>query len=748
MSTRTLKFFSFILIVISILCSGLLFVYTRWQPKQLQFDEFEDFLASKTYAAPFRSILVPTEFNTYTPPDYPFVGISPTQKKYWFVMLKEKQESPNAPVFYANKRISELLVFHDILSVEDWQKQLNVYRDTIHLEIQRIQSAQSDFVQTTLYAQLYQYLLKHKGDLIDSEKFTETSDERASQILPLIEQTFSELMAQIPEVLKNKNTYFYYPLDIAVQRQFGTYYLEVDSDLPLGQESNFLLSKNDHEIVLHAVTKEDKKVFISEPVEITSSNDKIQLRQITDATTSAERKPRIIAQEVIPSAENEPEYVVTEQGKDTAKLILKYFSTRERENLIKTVGAGWRVKNYTDSSPTETIYQLEFWPRKVLKIFLLSVFPFVLCVGLIILTARTRVLVGIERAFSQLIQKAGSIYFLSDIEKFVVRICTFFRYPLFVIFSFGLVIDIFLFNSTSYLPLTLVLLVLWFAIAVGYRIHERMHFAFGVFFFLLIPILLIFRRDTYAEKMSSWAYIFFVFGSLELILRQIFHRHLASSVRETLRLFGNDIYSPFNGIIRKVFIPFGKFLFYQITLFHKILTAAISLSAILLCVKVLFNQFELYQKFYKQEPLKEFLLRTVSFEMLSLLLLAGIIFYLLKKIHLLHKIVLFCILGLLLQLIVFHVSTYQLRTKAVITGLNKSSGSMWSEIIIYGNNFGHAPYNNAAVYIEGTPQRVLDWKNERIVFVVDPIDTKTGKLWVVSGDKMKSNMVNFEYLPL
>ena len=80
--------------------------------------------------------------------------------------------------------------------------------------------------------------------------------------------------------------------------------------------------------------------------------------------------------------------------------------------------------------------------------------------------------------------------------------------------------------------------------------------------------------------------------------------------------------------------------------------------------------------------------------------------------------------------------------------MNRVSGSMWNEVTIYGNNFGNAPYNGAAVYVNGYQQRILVWQNDKIIFVVDPHTTPTGKLWVVNVNQQKTQEVGFEYIPI
>lgn len=90
----------------------------------------------------------------------------------------------------------------------------------------------------------------------------------------------------------------------------------------------------------------------------------------------------------------------------------------------------------------------------------------------------------------------------------------------------------------------------------------------------------------------------------------------------------------------------------------------------------------------------------------------------------------------------------KIRTQPVITYLNPKSGPIWTEVHIYGKNFGVSQYNGSEVYLNGIVHRVFRWENEEIVFEIDPNNSETGMVTIKNVDGKTSNKREFTFEPL
>jgi len=88
----------------------------------------------------------------------------------------------------------------------------------------------------------------------------------------------------------------------------------------------------------------------------------------------------------------------------------------------------------------------------------------------------------------------------------------------------------------------------------------------------------------------------------------------------------------------------------------------------------------------------------------------------------------------------------RVNTRPVIISIYPKESITWQQVRIKGKNFGVAQYNGAQVYVNGQEHRVLRWENDEVIFVVDPIKSSSGELWVKNVDQSESNRVEFTYL--
>jgi hypothetical protein len=122
--------------------------------------------------------------------------------------------------------------------------------------------------------------------------------------------------------------------------------------------------------------------------------------------------------------------------------------------------------------------------------------------------------------------------------------------------------------------------------------------------------------------------------------------------------------------------------------------------------------------------------------------------YYLKQLHLRR---LFIALTLILVLGLNYLYSNQheiLSSFPAISKITPMSGTTWYEISLYGTNFGDAQYNEAGVFYNSTPARVLLWSNTRVVFEVGANVSESGYIHLRNVDYKHSNKVwfNFEKL--
>lgn len=716
----------------------------RWQPQPPSFHELDKFIQAKSYTVQYDSFFVTPDLESFSPPPYPHVEASPTQIKHYLVMAKERYDGSEDSLFYAHKRIAEILKFHNSLKFEDWEKQLVLYKKYLDAQKAKIETAKSSYVKTTLYSQLYRYLIRHEIDLYDVVKNQGLSRGAVSQLNTLIASNFKNYHTLVPQFVQSTTNHFYFPLDIIAQRQYGSYILEVDQAFDDPDTKSIQLIVQDKPISLTPQLKDNKKSFFSDEVEINSANDLVILNYSDVSTSSAHFKPRVIGHETTASAQIAPFYSSVQNNPEQFVLTFNNFSSRDQDNLLRSFSWGWKVKGPFEVTPTQVTYLLEFWPKSLVRVVLYAIGPASFILLILALFFKDKLRTAPKKAYRAIRFESEWKKFLAQHVAVVRKAFSPMRLPLLVIYLGGLFIDVVILDTSNFAPFTAFLIALWIVVAVLYFVRERTHFAVGILFFIMLTIFLIYRKETYAEKLASWAYIFFLAGTIELLIRQLYRNHQKDSIRETGLLVLKDVYRWTQMILR----PLLKFIVAHISIVSRLVKVLFVVGLTIIFATNLTYQTQFYERYYKFEPLNKFFYLTAVYELLSIVGVLFITFLLRNKMSLVARIIFFLTCTVIIQIAVFNVSTYEVRTQAAITGMSRSSGTMWSEVVIYGNNFGNAPYNGAAVFVEGVPQRVLEWQNDRIVFVVDPFNTKTGELWVQNVNQRKSNTMKFEYVPL
>lgn len=91
------------------------------------------------------------------------------------------------------------------------------------------------------------------------------------------------------------------------------------------------------------------------------------------------------------------------------------------------------------------------------------------------------------------------------------------RYFLFLVFSIGFLVDIFVFKTISDLFI-LFLIILWTGTVIGFRLESRFSILTGIIFLITSCLFLLVKAETIAQKLAIWAYMFLVFGIIQQLV--------------------------------------------------------------------------------------------------------------------------------------------------------------------------------------------------------------------------------------
>jgi len=106
------------------------------------------------------------------------------------------------------------------------------------------------------------------------------------------------------------------------------------------------------------------------------------------------------------------------------------------------------------------------------------------------------------------------------IFKKIFKEYVFNQITLIILVILGILIDIFVFKFTSDF-IILFLTGLWVLSIYRFKFEGRVSIGFALFFLILCPFLLIFKKELIAEKSAIWAYMFLVVGVVELFIEYL-----------------------------------------------------------------------------------------------------------------------------------------------------------------------------------------------------------------------------------
>ena len=106
------------------------------------------------------------------------------------------------------------------------------------------------------------------------------------------------------------------------------------------------------------------------------------------------------------------------------------------------------------------------------------------------------------------------------IFKKIFKEYVFNQITLIILVILGILIDIFVFKFTSDF-IILFLTGLWVLSIYRFKFEGRVSIGFALFFLILCPFLLIFKKELIAEKSAIWAYMFLVVGVVEIFIEYL-----------------------------------------------------------------------------------------------------------------------------------------------------------------------------------------------------------------------------------
>ena len=106
------------------------------------------------------------------------------------------------------------------------------------------------------------------------------------------------------------------------------------------------------------------------------------------------------------------------------------------------------------------------------------------------------------------------------IFKKIFKEYVFNQITLIILVILGILIDIFVFKFTSDF-IILFLTGLWVLSIYRFKFEGRVSIGFALFFLILCPFLLIFKKELIAEKSAIWAYMFLVVGVIQMFIEYI-----------------------------------------------------------------------------------------------------------------------------------------------------------------------------------------------------------------------------------
>lgn len=715
----------------------------------------------------------------------PRATTSPNDKKYWLIQLREKFDLKMHrfdELFFAEKRIAELLKWGNTLNQDQWEKNLSEYNQLMQKYLRLKLLNLSDNQRSDQTISLYQKINSHESKLRESVDnalfplttqkilnnkifniinplklmlaYNQENDDLKYLLAPIIKDkefgTYSVDDSQIIEITPNNpiKTYVAKYLFTPQKFQFSTT-LESDPENFFSKylfQGNYVLKPDTNYLVKVSFFGEhpiniifNQKINATESAQLINQTlypyKKITTKMITFTTPKSKKPltywPNIVIESKYPiSWSNLDSFEITAQPIFDKEITLKKISVPtnyQPQIKINKIGQNQYHIYYKNT----TLDQENFIKAScgfIWKIQENSENSFTVSIRFLLLFLYVSIFSFFIFIFFDFIRS-----FISFLINIILKISQFFRFPIFIISLILIFIDIFFIPKSSDIFILFVLF-FWTLFIIGFRVEARISFLFALVYLLICPVFLLLQKEAVAEKSAIWTYMMLVAGTVQSIIEMKFNLETLKSPGQIFQIILENtfvvILVNYLLIIKSIVVMLGKKLFNFVSkIFSKVY--------LFLDFLINFKPADFFQ---------------LMFSLLKGLVLIIFLMYSGKMIF--NK---------------ANIMYVEYQKKVVIENRKKLYASRQpkislieptftykaTKVIIYGNNFGWDT-KNAKALIDGKKIDPVLWQDSKIIFPV-PLHWKIGthKIWIEKmidwdGKKViaKSKVFEIKILPI
>ncbi|HYD35460.1 MAG TPA: hypothetical protein VD999_05310 [Vitreimonas sp.] len=330
------------------------------------------------------------------------------------------------------------------------------------------------------------------------------------------------------------------------------------------------------------------------------------------------------------------------------------------------------------------------------------------------------------------------------------------RFP--VLMTILLLVLLNIWGSLSYpIIATFIVLSLWVLLLIVHRTEEHLSLGLAIACFVPVVPVLLYGNLSLAQTLFSWGLIFLSLFSLkqaalmstsnnsqtfhaptELICDlQALHADFPILSKIVITLLG-PLKSPLLKLKRAFLNLYNRYPLPLLWGIYIFLTTAQLSHHFFFFHRFFIERAAYFYWFYTGQYQAHFLL----FSLVTLALATLITHITHRKPH----IIVGATIGMLLigMQVAFIATTDPLHLTPIIMKIESPyGGSSWKQVTALGKNFGDAQYNDAQVWLDNKPVRILKWEDDKIIFSVGP-DQNKGMIKVRNVDYKESNQTYWE----
>lgn len=702
----------------------------------------------------------------------PTVQTSPNDKKYWIVQLREKLDLKIHnfdELFFAEKRIAELVRWGNVLNQTQWEENLNMYnkfiRKYLHSKLLNLSEDQRSDQVVSLYQELNSHELKLRESVVNA-------------LFPLVTQkTLNNKIFDIINPLKlilvdnQENDDLKYSLvSIIKDKEFGTYSIDNDQVIEITPDNPIKTYTLKYPFTplkfrFSTTLKPDPENFFNKYLFRTNYILKpgttylariffsgehpfnVLLNQKINATESVQ----LINQTIYPYEKKTTKTIVFTTPESNTALIYwpnitiesKYailwsrldsfnITTQpvfDKELTLTKINA---PTNYQPQVKINKIGQNQY--RIYYKNTTRAQDNFIKASGGFI----WKIHEDSENSFTVSIQFLPLFTYLAIfsffififfefIKVFLLKICRFFRYPAFIISLTLIFIDIFFIPKSNDIFILFVLF-FWTVFIIGFHAEARISFLFALVYLVICPVFILLQKEAVAEKSAIWAYMMLVAGTVQSIIE--------------IKLNLENLQSPkqvFEIILKNPFIMFIT----TKLLFAKSIVVKAQKKLLRIVSKLFLNIYRFLDFIINLKPANFFELMFSLLKGLLILILliysGKIILNKVNNIYVEHK----------KKVIMENRKRLFASRQPRIDLMEPTLVYKATKVVIYGEGFGWDVKKSQAL-IDGEKIDAVLWTDSKIIFRV-PLHWKTGnhKIWIEKqiewdGKKVTAKSKTFE----